>query len=231
MICSLIITLAFNEMVAAESKNGVNKLLQIGEHLSEQASLRGTTSSQVIEYNPRNIAIMTLLNSMLILGGLLGTMSRPDRSLPFKRVDLSRLKKRILPGRRSKVQTPQPQPSVLGTLPSPPPPPSLSPWPMIESFERRPPIPSMFTNQHHMPNGDHHTNKYRKFIDATFPAEFEISPRIPGDVEHRRQDFVRDSSSSTSETECGHVLQCLDDQDRLHNPSLNELSVTKSAIR
>ena len=64
----------------------------------------------MIEYNPRNIAIMTLLNSMLILGGLLGTMSRPDRSLPFKRVDLSRLKKRILPGRRSKVQTPQPQP-------------------------------------------------------------------------------------------------------------------------
>lgn len=51
MICSLIITLAFNEMVAAESKNGVNKLLQIGEHLSEQASLRGTTSSQVILFN------------------------------------------------------------------------------------------------------------------------------------------------------------------------------------
>ncbi|KAH9400898.1 hypothetical protein TYRP_002479 [Tyrophagus putrescentiae] len=70
------------------------------------ASLRAVTSSQVIEYNPRNIVLMTMLNSMLILGGLLGTMARNEKRLgsPFKRADgsLAKFKKRWLPKKFSK---------------------------------------------------------------------------------------------------------------------------------
>lgn len=164
---------------------------------------------QVIEYSPRNIALMTLLNSMLIVGGLLGTMSRNDKAFPFKRVDtFSKLKKRFLPSRRSNAVQPPIGPMPIPFHPIPVVPPVASPRPV-----------GLFP----MPN---YLAKPSSPINV--PVEFEINPRIPVQIVRRTDDLVSDSRSS-AESACDHVLRCFDAFARPYYPSLSELS--KSALK
>ena len=156
---------------------------------------------------------------MLIVGGLLGTMARNGKTSPFKRVDFSGFKKRLLPNRRASGV-----PSVVPTQPPVPmmaPQPPMHPLP-IGPFNSRPfgllPMTHNLLPNYYFAKPNEHINLHETY---------DINPRMPLQI------MRRDSSSSSNDNgnECGHVLRCVDAHGKLlrHNPSPSELS--KSALR
>lgn len=147
---------------------------------------------------------MTLLNSVLILGGILGSFNRPDlpfnvlgsgnrASLPFKRIDL--FKKRLWPKRTN------PKPNAIIDDQSV----------QIEAL-----IKDLMNKNQHI---EHLSN--------------DIYPRILETIkrnDRRRSDNLDLSDveevADTDSTDCAMLIQCTDAKGKLYYPSLSSLAKT-----
>lgn len=139
---------------------------------------------------------MTLLNSMLILGGLLGTVSRNQLGSPFKRGDF--FKKRLFSHRKrfGSKKTAQPQHYL----------------PQASN------VPLIYNEPVHDPKSLHIVPPF-----TDIGNEIEIHPRTPIELRSgRRYDLVNEDNKP--QARCGHVLQCFDTNGKMQIPKLSELT-------